>query len=552
MTVLTVSVNKPTRETLLGIGLTRDTLDETVPMTIYDIYKEGILHQQTHLTPGLRVLEINGEDVRFKNTEDVSEKLREATGVITFKVEGNIEASNEAKSPKTGLVFKDFKAMKGVMIAGISSQSIFSNDELEIGSMLRTINVSVKPTSIEGAKAALRIAGPGEIVVDAEMVRPDTPSETKETVGEVMKMVEAITEKETLPEEDVPALTESNAETTSKTDESPDAAISRIASPEVVTVNVKKMVEALTHKKTSPKSDAPELAESDAESTSKTDDSPEVVISRVALPEVVTMSVKKMVEALTQEETSPVDSPEAVISPIALAEVVTVSKLPQTRRQKAIGEYAMNSLLLEGQEDAVTAKVTKKSKVQDLGIVLKQKNGRIIVDKVKQHSPFLSWLRKGMEIKAISFTYSPSLASDAAATLDELTGIEGCELSLDSEAFVGKGNKSWFTKSAGICLRNTADGVIIREIGPTSMFSNTDLKVGMKILSVNARPGSFTASQVVDMIQESNSEVKIVANYPASFVQGFEAFRKAKERTEYGEGLFLCGENPIPLTLKTA
>jgi C-terminal processing protease CtpA/Prc len=95
-------------------------------------------------------------------------------------------------------------------------------------------------------------------------------------------------------------------------------------------------------------------------------------------------------------------------------------------------------------------------------------------------------------------------------------------------------------------LTDSKDGVVIHNITSGSLFSSTDLKVGMKILAVNGRPCPFSAYQVVDQIKKEKGQVKIVAQFPLSYMQMYKKVKDAQEEAaKYKNAFFLCGETPL-------
>jgi len=136
-------------------------------------------------------------------------------------------------------------------------------------------------------------------------------------------------------------------------------------------------------------------------------------------------------------------------------------------------------------------------------------------------------------------------AKDAAFTLDKLTMIDGVEMALDAEAFVATAHKTFQWSSTGLKLMDSDEGVIIHEIPIGSHFDKSDLKVGMKVLSVNGRPCPFGAYQVVDQIKKATGKIKIVAQFPLSYVEVYkQAKAKERETENYKDACFLCGDTP--------
>eukprot|EP00980_Cylindrotheca_fusiformis_P005121 scaffold1087_cov136-Cylindrotheca_fusiformis.AAC.7 len=418
-TQVRVSVHKPSTDTKLGIGFCRE---ENEPLKISGIAEGGIVFQQTQLRPGLEVLEINGVDVTEMDPIEAASLLREAPiGQVAFVVEGEeLERVRDAVSYQTGLTFREVQGVPGIMIAAIENESMFSYNELQVGSLLQSINVTVKPVSVEGAATALELAGPGKVRVVAERI--------------VHKNLGIWADRSTPREE------------------------------------------------------------------------------------------KKELDLANED----------------------ITTLPKDKRPP-IGRYPDGSLILEGDEDKKSETAIKRKGDMDMGLSFTQRGKDVIISRVRKGTPFSACaLEAGMKLLSIEFGTTPKTAEEAALTLDGLTAVDGVELALDAEAFVGDITKGIFTFSTGITLTDTEDGVVISDIRKGSLFAATDLKVGMKVLAVNGRPCPFSAYQVVDEIKSAKSDVKVVAQFPLSYMKMYKKVKEAQEHAaKYKDGFFLCGDNPM-------
>ncbi|CAJ1945219.1 unnamed protein product [Cylindrotheca closterium] len=415
VTKLQVCLHKPTKESVLGIGFCRE--DEDDDLTISGIAEDGLVFQQTQLKPGLKMLQINGLDVQKADPVEIATILKEAPpGNITFLVKGQgLEHVKDAVSYQTGLTFREVQGVKGIMIAGIENESMFAYNELEVGSLLQSINVEVKPTTSEGAMRAMDVALPGKVTVKAERM-------VQTNLG--------------------------------------------------------------------------------------------IWADRRHKPEQQPVEEKK-----TQE--------------------MTVQKV-------GVGQYMDSQLVLDGAEEDMTETVVKPTADADMGLIFEQRGRDVIISKIVGGTPFsYSPIQPGMRLESITYTNEVATAKDAAFTLDRLTMIDGVEMALDAEAFVATTHKTFQWTSTGLKLMDSDDGVIIHEIPHGSHFDKTDLKVGMKILSVNGRPCPFTAYQVVDQIKKATGKIKIVAQFPLSYVEVYKQ-AKAREREieTHKDAFFLCGETP--------
>lgn len=403
---LIVCLHKPTKDSILGIGFGRENDEDT--LTISGIVEEGLVFQQTQLQPGLQVLQINGLDVSKADPEEIATILKDAPpGNITFLVKGEgLEHVKDAVSYQTGLTFREVQGVKGIMIAGIENESMFAYNELEVGSLLQTINVTVKPTTCEGAMRAMGVALPGKVTVKAERV---------------------------------------------------------------VATNMGIWADR-----------------------------------KVEVEEKKEMTVRK------------------------------------------VGQYTEKTLTLDGDGVDMAETVVKPTADSDLGLIFEQRGKDVIISKITPGTPFsYSTLQPGMRLLSINYTNEVATAKDAAFTLDRLTMIDGVEMALDAEAFVATVHKTFQWSSTGLKLANSDEGVVIYDIPHGTHFDKTDLKVGMKILSVNGRPCPFTAYQVVDQIKKATGKIKLVAQFPLSYVEVYrQAKAKERETEKLADSFFLCGDTP--------
>jgi hypothetical protein len=98
---------------------------------------------------------------------------------------------------------------------------------------------------------------------------------------------------------------------------------------------------------------------------------------------------------------------------------------------------------------------------------------------------------------------------------DEIKKASG-SISITAEGFVAKVRKGRKTPT-GLVLEDTKEGeIVIADIREDSMFATSELKVGMKILSINTRPCPKPAWRAIHKLQRSAGRIKVVAvgGYP--------------------------------------
>jgi hypothetical protein len=103
---------------------------------------------------------------------------------------------------------------------------------------------------------------------------------------------------------------------------------------------------------------------------------------------------------------------------------------------------------------------------------------------------------------------------------DEIKKASG-SISITVEGFVAKVTKGRKTPT-GLVLEDTkAGGIVIADIREDSMFATSELKVGMQILSINARPCPKPAWRAIHKLQRSAGRIKVVAvgGYPKNGFQ---------------------------------
>jgi hypothetical protein len=154
MTVVKVTVFKPSKGSKLGIRLTRK--DDSSPLTISGISYHG-LFSKTPLVPGLVVLQIDDQEVTWMSPKEACDILRSVdNGDVSVTAEGFVgKIVRKRTDENLGIILeKNKKSNDDIFIARIKEESKFFNTDIKTGMKIISINNSPCPAS---AVKAIRI-----------------------------------------------------------------------------------------------------------------------------------------------------------------------------------------------------------------------------------------------------------------------------------------------------------------------------------------------------------------------------------------------------------
>lgn len=185
--------------------------------------------------------------------------------------------------------------------------------------------------------------------------------------------------------------------------------------------------------------------------------------------------------------------------------------------------------------------VQKESVNSKLGLGLSEKNGAVIISSIKQDGLFANTnLQPGQRLVSIGDTSVRGLTKrDSIKLLKETSG--SVKLVAEEVAFLTvtavKPSKG---SSIGLGLTMKDDRVTVGTIKETSIFKDTQLKVGQKIVSVNDVPCTYAdKAEVVVLFKNAEGPVTVVVEsgdaVPAtpqrSEPMGFESMERASSVT---------------------
>ncbi|CAB9507347.1 expressed unknown protein [Seminavis robusta] len=181
-------------------------------------------------------------------------------------------------------------------------------------------------------------------------------------------------------------------------------------------------------------------------------------------------------------------------------------------------------------DGSVKVAATKPSQDAPVGIHLRQSGNEIVIDSISGHSIFQgSALRSGMVLLSINGCECAGMTPDFANILLQTSSADVNIVAKDNSshrASSSNNNSSngkiisvTATKASrdsrvGIAMRRK-DGVgfCVDSIAPTSIFANTELQQGMKVLTINgvSIQQSMSSQQVLSLLVNAESKVTIVA-----------------------------------------
>ncbi|KAL3939999.1 MAG: hypothetical protein SGBAC_005373 [Bacillariaceae sp.] len=158
--------------------------------------------------------------------------------------------------------------------------------------------------------------------------------------------------------------------------------------------------------------------------------------------------------------------------------------------------------------------VTKKTKDDVFGITFRKsaKGAPLTIKSFTKQGKFQgSELCPGMVVLQVNEKDVTWMSPSEAVA--ELQNAEPGEVSITTEGYAGKAFKATAGDPLGLSVTNSSSrkGVFIVGIDPASKLAKTDLRVGMQVILINGKPCPLKAEDVVDLLDEAEGEVSILA-----------------------------------------
>lgn len=158
--------------------------------------------------------------------------------------------------------------------------------------------------------------------------------------------------------------------------------------------------------------------------------------------------------------------------------------------------------------------VTKKTNADVFGITFRKnaKDAPLIVKSFTKNGMFQgSELRPGMVVIQINEKDATWMTPTEAVR--ELQHAEPGEVSITTEGYTGKAFKPNAGPSLGLAVTSSAvrEGVFIVGVDPASDLARSELRSGMQVILINGKPCPLKAEDAVDLLDESEGEVTILA-----------------------------------------
>lgn len=174
-------------------------------------------------------------------------------------------------------------------------------------------------------------------------------------------------------------------------------------------------------------------------------------------------------------------------------------------------------LVEESWDNAINSELPRletENEKAEWGLEFKDEGKEVYIAQIPPQSLFASSdLDVGMRVVSITSRSIPDSAVQAASALDELSNLDHCKVSVKAKGVVGTVTKMKLDSLTGMIIDDEANGVRIKQIMKGSLFAETKLKVGMRILSINSSMPPFTAVDAAKMIRNSVGVIKVVAAY---------------------------------------
>jgi len=191
-----------------------------------------------------------------------------------------------------------------------------------------------------------------------------------------------------------------------------------------------------------------------------------------------------------------------------------------------------------GAEQRIVATVSKESKEEPLGVFIKKvllKDG-LYISQLQQDSEIasLGLLKPGMKILTINGKPCPQTVKDFRELVSSLEGkvtIVAQPPETENEGLVVVTIfKETKTQPLGLILKRQMfrEGLVVAKVLDGSIFCDTELKEGMRIIRVNDQQCPASVDAFRDLLQEIDGQVKIVAE-PTTVSQSSSNSSQAKE-----------------------
>ena len=177
----------------------------------------------------------------------------------------------------------------------------------------------------------------------------------------------------------------------------------------------------------------------------------------------------------------------------------------------------------------VSATVFRESFQTRLGLALRQVDGRIMITGIDKGSLFAGTdLKVGTALVSINGLLCPTMSCHEAVGI--LNRVQG-DLTVTAEhvGYVSATVTKTESPTIGMAVKSRGAKLYITAIGRDGLFANTDLKVGMQVVSVNKQHcgGLRTKEAVALFMDTSQTELVVLAKDP-----GYIAVRVTKERAD--------------------
>jgi C-terminal processing protease CtpA/Prc len=175
---------------------------------------------------------------------------------------------------------------------------------------------------------------------------------------------------------------------------------------------------------------------------------------------------------------------------------------------------AEGSLTVLADDVGLIAVTVKKESAEDkVGIALNEIQGKIIISSISEDSLFAGTdLEVGLRLVCVGTTLTQGLSKVEAIKLFKNAKGEFTVLAEKVGLICAKATKESVDSSVGVGLKNLNGSVIVSSIAPGSIFAETPLKVGHKLVSVNkASCLTIDKMDAIGLFKKAEGEVTVMA-----------------------------------------
>ena len=474
-------VLKQTNKTKLGIVLLQTA--GTSQVLIKSI-SPGSLVSKTDLVVGLEILSINGESLETKNATEAAKLLSDSQGEVTIKAQGTVgKVKKTATQKAVGVTLKKINGV--VTITNISDSGLLASTDIKVGQRLTSINGQVCPPETKDATKKIK-----DTLTTVELVAIDTGAK----VAPPPATTAAVAAAPPAPMED-PKDDEEGESKEEKPEVDEKEGVKAVAAEEVVDGQIVASVNKAT--KTTPVGlTIGRNVKANALVITKISDKSLFVGSGLKVGQKL-VSINNTAcpsDMTTKDAVSIIKNTEGELKIVA----EDVNGAANVAAAAAVGTAAA-----AGTAAAVAASKEEEEPEEKPEETTSAEDEKPEEEVKPEETPEENEDRAAVLPAAAAVAAAGAVAAGAAASDSPLLEDDGIVTAI--------ANKATSDSKVGIRMKNRSGSVVISNIAAESLFADSALMVGMKVVTINGNPCAGGAFEAVQLIKGLEGPVTIVA-----------------------------------------